>query len=197
MGCHALLQGIFLTRGLNVRLQCLLHGRQALYSLSRLGSPPRLVPLFPTLPRSSHPVFRLQNCPPTRIFKSPAQPSPLNSSGRPGPSHPSPPEGLIGAAVSTPRRPPSRFATLQTRASPRAVLPVTHTPNWESFLAPVFLSHPTFDPSVNPVGSASKTMVSICPLFLLLLASGWDCSHRLQLVSACLLGQKSLQRDSV
>ena len=65
------------------------------------------------------------------------------------------------------------------------------------FLAPAFLSHPTFDPSVNPVGSASKTIVSICPLFPVLLVSGWDCSHHLQLVSASRLGQKSLQRDSV
>ena len=78
VGCCAVLQGVFLTQGSIARL---LHGRWALYSLSRLGSPPRLVPLFPTLPRNSHPVFGLQSCPATPIFQSPAQPSPLNSSG--------------------------------------------------------------------------------------------------------------------
>ena len=37
-GCHALLQGIFLTQGLNPRLLCLLHW-QVLYHLCALGSP--------------------------------------------------------------------------------------------------------------------------------------------------------------
>ena len=37
-GCHALLQGIFLTQGLNPRLLCLLHW-QVLYHLCPLGSP--------------------------------------------------------------------------------------------------------------------------------------------------------------
>ena len=36
VGCHALLQGIFSTQGLNL---CLLHCRQILYPLSHLGSP--------------------------------------------------------------------------------------------------------------------------------------------------------------
>ena len=36
MGCHALLQGIFPTQGLNLGL---LHCRQILYHLSYLGSP--------------------------------------------------------------------------------------------------------------------------------------------------------------
>ena len=36
VGCHFLLQGIFLTQGLNL---CLLHCRQTLYHLSHLGSP--------------------------------------------------------------------------------------------------------------------------------------------------------------
>ena len=35
MGCHALLQGIFLNQGLNPSLQ---HGRQILYCLSHQGS---------------------------------------------------------------------------------------------------------------------------------------------------------------
>ena len=37
--CHALLQGIFPTQGLNPHLLCLLHCRQILYPLSHLGSP--------------------------------------------------------------------------------------------------------------------------------------------------------------
>ena len=36
--CHFLLQGSFLTQGLNLHLLCLLHCRQILYSLSHLGS---------------------------------------------------------------------------------------------------------------------------------------------------------------
>ena len=39
MGCHALLQGIFLTQGLNPCLLCLLHCRWILYQLSYQGSP--------------------------------------------------------------------------------------------------------------------------------------------------------------
>ena len=37
-GCHFLLQGIFLTQGLNPYLLCLLHCRQILYLLSHWGS---------------------------------------------------------------------------------------------------------------------------------------------------------------
>ena len=33
-GCHSLLQGIFLTQGLNLHLLCLLHCKQILYTLS-------------------------------------------------------------------------------------------------------------------------------------------------------------------
>ena len=44
MGCHFLLQGIFLTQRSNSRLLCLLHCRQILYHLSRLGS--LLIPSF-------------------------------------------------------------------------------------------------------------------------------------------------------
>ena len=39
VGCHSLLQGIFLTQGLNLDL---LHCSQILYSLSHQGSPPDL-----------------------------------------------------------------------------------------------------------------------------------------------------------
>ena len=39
MGCHVLLQGIFLIQGLNPSLLHLLHCRQTLYPLSHLGSP--------------------------------------------------------------------------------------------------------------------------------------------------------------
>ena len=42
MGCHALLQGIFLTQESNPCLLCLLHCRQILYLLSHQGSPNRL-----------------------------------------------------------------------------------------------------------------------------------------------------------
>ena len=38
VGCHALLQGIFPSQGLNPRLLYLLHFRQILYPLSHLGS---------------------------------------------------------------------------------------------------------------------------------------------------------------
>ena len=38
VGCHFLLQGFFLTQGLNLRLLCLLHCRQILYSLINQGS---------------------------------------------------------------------------------------------------------------------------------------------------------------
>ena len=38
MDCHALLQGIFPTQGLNLHLLCLLHCRQILYLLSHQGS---------------------------------------------------------------------------------------------------------------------------------------------------------------
>ena len=38
-GCHFLLQGVFLTQGLNPQLLCLLHCRQILYRLSHWGSP--------------------------------------------------------------------------------------------------------------------------------------------------------------
>ena len=41
VGCYALLQGIFLTQGLNSHL---LHCRQILYSLSHLGSPTFFIP---------------------------------------------------------------------------------------------------------------------------------------------------------
>ena len=39
VGCHALLQGIFSTQGLNPRLLCLRHCRQIFYPLNHLGSP--------------------------------------------------------------------------------------------------------------------------------------------------------------
>ena len=39
VGCHALLQGIFLTQGLNLSLLSLLHCRQIVYTLSHQGSP--------------------------------------------------------------------------------------------------------------------------------------------------------------
>ena len=38
VGCHFLLQGIFLTQGLNLYLLCLLHYRWFLYLLSHQGS---------------------------------------------------------------------------------------------------------------------------------------------------------------
>ena len=41
VSCHFLLQGIFLTQGLNQHLLCLLHCRQILYLLSHWGSPCR------------------------------------------------------------------------------------------------------------------------------------------------------------
>ena len=40
--CHFLLQGIFLTQGLNPCVLCLLHCRWILYHLSHWGSPPEL-----------------------------------------------------------------------------------------------------------------------------------------------------------
>ena len=39
VGCHALLQGIFLTQGLNPHLLCLLHGQEGSLPLVALGSP--------------------------------------------------------------------------------------------------------------------------------------------------------------
>ena len=39
VGCHFLLQGIFLTEGSNLHFLCLLHCRQILYPLSHQGSP--------------------------------------------------------------------------------------------------------------------------------------------------------------
>ena len=39
VGCHVILQGIFLISGLNLRLLCLLHCRQVLYHWHQLGSP--------------------------------------------------------------------------------------------------------------------------------------------------------------
>ena len=41
VGCHFLLQGIFLTQGLNPHLLCLLHCRWILYWMSHRGSPTR------------------------------------------------------------------------------------------------------------------------------------------------------------
>ena len=38
-GCHALLQGIFLSQGLKPHLLCLLYCRQIPYPLNNLGSP--------------------------------------------------------------------------------------------------------------------------------------------------------------
>ena len=43
VGCHFLLQGIFPTQGLKLRLICLLHCRQNLNPLYHLGSSPSLV----------------------------------------------------------------------------------------------------------------------------------------------------------
>ena len=59
MGCHFLLQGIFLTQGLNPGLP---HCRQILYHLNHLGSPPALQGRFLTtgLPgKSPFPIFFL------------------------------------------------------------------------------------------------------------------------------------------
>ena len=39
MGCHAHLQGIFLTQGLNLRLLCLLHWQAGSLPLAPLGKP--------------------------------------------------------------------------------------------------------------------------------------------------------------
>ena len=39
MGCHFLLQGIFLTLGLNLHLLCLLHWQGVLYQVYHLGGP--------------------------------------------------------------------------------------------------------------------------------------------------------------
>ena len=39
VGCHFLLQGIFLTQGSNQHLLCLLYHKQILYPLSHHGSP--------------------------------------------------------------------------------------------------------------------------------------------------------------
>ena len=39
VGCHALLQGIFLTQGLNPGLLCLLHWQASSLPLCHLGSP--------------------------------------------------------------------------------------------------------------------------------------------------------------
>jgi len=44
VGCHTLLQGIFLTQGSNPHSLCLLHCRQILYPLSHLGSPIYILP---------------------------------------------------------------------------------------------------------------------------------------------------------
>ena len=49
VGCHALLQGIFLTQGLKAGLP---HCRQFLYQLSYLGNPPFTVSLCKFLPHS-------------------------------------------------------------------------------------------------------------------------------------------------
>ena len=43
VGCHALLEGIFLTQGSNLRLLCLLHCRQFIHQLSYPGSPIRTI----------------------------------------------------------------------------------------------------------------------------------------------------------
>ena len=42
VGCHFLLQGIFLTQGLNLYLLCLMRCRRTLYPLSHQGSPTRV-----------------------------------------------------------------------------------------------------------------------------------------------------------
>ena len=49
VGCHSLLQGIFLTQGSNPCLLCLLHYRWMLYPLRHQGSPPS-----PWLPPKRH-----------------------------------------------------------------------------------------------------------------------------------------------
>ena len=49
VGCHFLLQGIFLTQGSNPCLLCLLHYRWMFYPLSHQGSPPS-----PWLPPKRH-----------------------------------------------------------------------------------------------------------------------------------------------
>ena len=50
VGCHFLLQQIFLTQGLNLSLVCLLHCKRILYPLSHQGSPDTLLLIgFPSL----------------------------------------------------------------------------------------------------------------------------------------------------
>ena len=41
VGCHILLQGIFLTQGLNLHLLCLLHWQENFFMLHQLESPPQ------------------------------------------------------------------------------------------------------------------------------------------------------------
>ena len=47
VGCHFLLQGIFLTKGQNPGLLCLLHCSQILYQLSRWGNGNHLISVIP------------------------------------------------------------------------------------------------------------------------------------------------------
>ena len=54
MGFHALLQGIFLTQGLNPRLLHLLHCRQILDNLSHQGSPEQLLTSLNIIPGPKH-----------------------------------------------------------------------------------------------------------------------------------------------
>ena len=67
VGCHALLQGIFLTQGSDSRLLCLLHCRGILYPLSHQGSPTTTWP-HPNLRQSS--TRRFKNHHPTVIWSS-------------------------------------------------------------------------------------------------------------------------------
>ena len=67
VGCHALLQGIFLTQGSNSRLLCLLHCRGILYLLSHWGSPTTTWP-HPNLRQST--TRRFKNHRPTVIWSS-------------------------------------------------------------------------------------------------------------------------------
>ena len=54
MGFHALLQGIFLTQGLNPSLLHLLHCRQILDNLSHQGSPEQLLTSLNIIPGPKH-----------------------------------------------------------------------------------------------------------------------------------------------
>ena len=64
VGCHLLLQEIFLTQGLNPRLLCLLHCRQVLYLLSHQG----ILPNEPLLKTQKVGIQRASGLANTRRF---------------------------------------------------------------------------------------------------------------------------------